>query len=79
MNTNSPIPITSKDDEYISVENILKNVYARNRMADAIMRNQNGQTVYTSEAASPTEFDRHRLFLEKMQEQKVQDEAKRGY
>ena len=79
MNTNSAIPITSKDDEYVSVENILKNVYNRNRMADSIMRNQNGQTVYTSEAVSPTEFERHRLFLEKTQQQKAQDEAKRGY
>ena len=83
--TNSPVPTSSKDDEYISVEDRLKEVYNRNRRmrpSFGVMKDVNGQITYTSgeeyEQAFPSEYAAHNYFLQAIQNKKEQNDAIRA-
>jgi len=77
--TNSPVPVESKDDEYVSIETILKGVFDRNRqqLRNGIFQNANGQTTYTSMAASPSEGQAHTDFLKAMEQKRGIDNMQR--
>jgi len=74
----SPVPITSKDDEYVSIEQMLKGVYDRNKTVDSILRSQNGQTTFTSEPAFNSEYEAHKYFMETVQNMKNKDDVRKS-
>lgn len=75
----APVPITSRDDEYVSIEQTLKSVYDRNRRSsECIMRLPNGQTTFTTEPVFSSEHDRHLHFLQTVQFMKEQNDAKQA-
>lgn len=76
-----PIPILSKDDEYVSPEEILKSTFDRNKrntqmsiMQDPITK----QIRYTSEPVIPSEFEAHKLFLEAVNKMKEDNDINRA-
>lgn len=85
QNTNTQIPITSKDDEFVSIEEVLKGVYEKNRRINNVLSQQKvGDGLYTSpEAISQnpefsSEREAHQYFINEMQKKKIQDEIKRS-
>lgn len=83
--TNSQIPITSKDDEYVSIEQTLKGIYDRNRRDSMILsQQQTGPGMYTTPEVSSqvpefgSEREAHQYFLQEIQKKKVQDEIRRS-
>lgn len=81
QNSNSPVPITSKDDEYVSIEEMLKGIYDRNKRVDSVLRNNNGQNLYAAIPQTPefnSEMEAHQYFLQAMQNKKNVDDVRRA-
>lgn len=86
--SNNPVPVSTKDDEYMttSIEQRIKAIYDRNKVTDSILRGQgNGMLppTITSQAVKPTvpefgsEFEAHKFFLEYAYGKKGRDEVLR--
>lgn len=83
--SNSSIPITSKDDEYVSIEQMLKGIYDRNKQDFATLRAQQvGPNQFTSPGAAyqvpefETERQSHEYFLNAIQAKKVKNDIQRS-
>ena len=84
QNTQSPVPIlSSKDDEYLSIEDALKSVYDKNKKSmniNTVMRNPNGQTSFGQLPCSElgSEYEAHKRFMEAVQKKHIDDEARKS-
>lgn len=75
---NVPVPITSKDDEYVSIESRLKAIHDRNRRfyIDSVLKGSDGQLTYVSDPLPgfSSEREAHEHFLEAIQAKKEKNE-----
>ena len=80
--TNCPVPMTSKDDDYVSVEEMLKGIYDRNKRIDSVLRGNGnqfgGNRVVPTNPSFSSEQEAHRYFLEAVQNKKNIDDVKRS-
>lgn len=77
--THSQIPIQSKDDEYVPIETMLKNIYEKNRRENMALAGQPqtpGFSQPQSPGYSPTEMDAHNKFMIAMQNAKEQNDIR---
>lgn len=74
------VPITSKDDDYVSIEDMIKNIYDRNKVQNNILQMENGQTSYTTipSNVSPAESAAHNAFMKQISYQKEKDDARKA-
>ena len=77
--THSQIPIQSKDDEYVPIEAMLKNIYEKNRRENSALAGQAqipGFSQPQSPGYSPTEMDAHNRFMIAMQNAKEKNDIR---
>ena len=77
--SNNPVPITSKDNEYVSIEQLLKQVYDNNVAKNSqLMSTPNGGTIYgTLPPAWKGEEIAHQSFMNAVQEKKERDDIRK--
>lgn len=89
MQTNSVIPVTSKDDEYITTEDTIKSIFDRNRLHNYMMLGQTPKANVQSYTTGPvysgkpgellqfsSEEQAHAYFLQDIMEKKAENDAR---
>ena len=78
INTNKPVPIKSKDDEYIQIEERLRRVYEKNK-SSAMMALPDGSFAFgIAPPGQDQETYRQRLFAEAIERKRQRDAAARS-